>query len=260
MSPAVYIYTLAAKFSSISSILGMLFLAFGLPLMLSTGAMDDAVVDSIVVNLLKGSALAMGISYTFIQDNIASTKQLNDGEYLSLLFSRPLTRFQYIVSKWLAGSTGVFVIMLSNLICFNLAQLAQSHSSLVLVDGFVVVDLLLNALSYSALMVLIRAFPLRLGLAVFIALVYVSLLGAALDFSSNNLAGDLPVMHYLFLAISGSAAVLREFVFPSVSIYESLNSTRFSILPFLNFASNLTLYLFFASALLNRREFSYGED
>lgn len=259
MSTAVYLYTLAAKFSSISSILGIIFLAVGMPVLFSTMSLEGRTVDA-MVSMLKGPALAMGISYMFIQDNIANTRQLNDGEYLALLFSRPLTRFQYVVSKWLAGATGVFVIMLLNLVCFNLAQLVQSHSALVAIDAWSVGDLLLNSLSYSALMVLIRSFPLRLGVAVFVILVYISFIGSALNFSTNSFAGELPVMHYTFLALSSTASFLRAFVFPSLQLYDVVNTTRFSWLPILNFASNLTLYLVFAGMILNRREFSYGED
>lgn len=259
MSPAVFLFTLLVKFSSLSSVLGLFFLAVVVPVILSSMALDGRTADALIA-IVSGPTLAMAISYTFIQDNIANTRQLNDGEYLSLLFSRPLARSQYIVSKWLAGSTGVFLIMLLNLACFNAAQMAQGRSSLIQIDIWSMANLCLNALSYSALMVVIRTFPMRLGITVFIILVYTSLIGPALNFSMSSYDSTLPFLMFLFQGLSGFSNFLHEFVFPSVDLYEIFNSTRFSLLPIVTYISNVLLYLLFATMLLNRREFSYGED
>lgn len=259
MSKAVYLFTLLVKFSSWSSILGLMFLALGVPMVLSSVALDGRTAD-MLINLVNGPTLAMAISYTFMQDNIANTRQLNDGEYLSLLFARPLTRAQYIVSKWLAGSTGVFVIMVINILTFNLFQVAQGRSTLVEVSAWSMLDLLLNALSYSALMVVIRSFPMRLGITVFIILVYASLIGPALSFSMSSYESTVPAVYWLFQTLVFVSTFLHQFVFPGIDIYEVCNSTRFSLLPLVTYASNILVYLLLATILLNRREFSYGED
>lgn len=259
MSPAVFLFTLIAKFSNISSILGLLFLAVVVPIFISAIAIDGKTADAMIA-LVNGPTLAMGISYTFIQDNVANTRQMNDGEYLSLLFSRPLARSQYIISKWLAGSAGVFIIMLMDILVFNLAQTLQSRSTLAPTDSWNMANLALNALSYSALMVVIRSFPMRLGVTVFIILVYASLISPALNFSMSNYEATLPVAYYFFKAVSFLANFLQQFVYPGIDIYEVFNSTKFSLLPIVVYVSNLLLYLFLATVLLNRREFSYGED
>ncbi|MBX9725282.1 MAG: hypothetical protein K2X81_28015, partial [Candidatus Obscuribacterales bacterium] len=257
MNKAVFIFTLLVKFSNLSSIFGLLFLAFGVPLILSAVAVDGKTAG-LLTGLVSGPTLAMAISYTFIQDNIANTRQLNDGEYLSLLFSRPLARSEYIVSKWLAGSVGVFTIMLINICTFNAAQLLQSRTTLVDFDVWSIANLALNALSYSALMVLIRSFPMRLGITVFVILVYASLIGPALNFSMSSYEATLPIAFYFFQFIVTVSNFLHQFVYPGIDIYEIFNSTCFSILPLVTYASNVLLYLFLATVLLNRREFSYG--
>lgn len=259
MSPAVYLFTLWVKFSSMSSVLGLLFLAIGVPIILSSVAVDGKTAD-LLVNLVNGPTLAMAISYTFMQDNIANTRQMNDGEYLSLLFARPLTRSQYIVSKWLAGSTGVFIIMMLNILTFNVAQTVQGRNTVVELTVWSVSDLILNALSYSALMVVIRSFPMRLGIAIFIVLVYASLIGPALSFSMSSYEGAIPAVYMLFQALVFISNFLHHFVFPGIDIFEVLNTTRFSLLPLVTYFSNILMYLLLATVLLNRREFSYGED
>lgn len=259
MSPAVFLFTLIAKFSNLSSVLGLFFLAIVVPVILSAVALDGKTADTLI-SIVSGPTLAMAISYTFIQDNIANTRQLNDGEYLSLLFSRPLARSEYIVSKWLAGSFGVFTIMVLNILTFNLAQLGQGRSSLVSTDIWAISNLALNALSYSALMVVIRSFPMRLGIAVFIVLVYASMFGQILNFSMSSYEAALPAAYYFFQTLSVVSGFLQQFVYPSIDLYEVFNSTRFSILPLVVYVSNVLLSLLFATMLLNRREFSYGED
>lgn len=259
MSFPVFLFTLVAKFSNLSSVLGLLFLAIVVPIILSSVALDGRTAE-MLVNIVNGPTLAMDISYTFIQDNIANTRQMSDGEYLSLLFSRPLARSQYIVSKWLAGSFGVYVIMLLNILTFNTAQIMQSRSTLVPIDAWSLANLALNALSYSALMVAIRSFPMRLGITIFVILVYVSLIGPALNFSISNYESALPVAYYFFQSLVFLSNFLHQFVYPGIDIYEIFNSTRFSFLPLITYASNVLLYLLFATMLLNRREFSYGED
>lgn len=259
MSKAVFLFTLLVKFSTWSSILSLLFLALVVPLILSSVAIDGRTAD-MLISLVNGPTLAMAISYTFMQDNIANTRQLNDGEYLSLLFSRPLTRAEYIVSKWLAGSTGVFIIMIINILVFNLAQKAQGRSSFVEISIWSMLDLLLNALSYSALMVVIRSFPMRLGIAVFVVLVYASLIGPALSFSMSSYESTVPAVYILFQTLVFISTFLHHFVFPGIDIYEVFNSSRFTLLPLVTYVSNVLVYLTLASVLLNRREFSYGED
>lgn len=259
MSKAVFLFTLLVKFSSISSVLGLLFLAVIAPIILSSVALDGRTAD-MLIGLVTGPTLAMSISYMFIQDNIANTRQLNDGEYLSLLFSRPLARSEYIVSKWLAASVGVLLIMLLNMFTFNAAQMVQARSSLIAIDGWTVANVALNALSYSALMVVIRSFPMRLGMTVFIILVYASLVGPALNFSMSSYEATLPVAVMFFQAIAFVSMILQQFVYPSIDLYEIINSTVPSLLPVLTYVSNILVYLLCATWLLNRREFSYGED
>jgi hypothetical protein len=259
MSKAVFIYTILAKFSSPSSIFSLLFLAVIAPAFLSTMALDGRTAE-LLTSIIGGPTLAMLISYTFIQDNVANTRQLNDGEYLSLLFSRPLARCQYVVSKWLAGSFGVFCIMLLNILTFNCGQMLQSRTTLIELDTWKIADLILNALGYSALMVVIRAFPLRLGLTVFFILVYVSLIGPAFNFSMSSYETVMPLAVGFFQLIVLLSNFLQNFIYPGIDLYDVFNSTRFSILPLVSYLSNVLLYLFFATMLLNRREFSYGED
>ena len=245
MSPAVYLFTLWVKFSSMSSVLGLLFLAIGVPIILSSVAVDGKTAD-LLVNLVNGPTLAMAISYTFMQDNIANTRQMNDGEYLSLLFARPLTRSQYI--------------MMLNILTFNTAQTLQGRNTVVDLNFWSMSDLILNALSYSALMVVIRSFPMRLGIAVFIILVYASLIGPALSFSMSSYEGAIPAVYMIFQALVFISNFLHHFVFPGIDLFEVLNTTRFSVLPLVTYVSNILMYLLLGTVLLSRREFSYGEE
>jgi hypothetical protein len=259
MSKAVFLFTILAKFSNLSSVFNLVFLAVLAPVIFSSVALDGRTADTLI-SIVSGPTLAMLISYTFIQDNVANTRQMNDGEYLSLLFSRPLARWQYVVSKWLAGAVGVFCIMSCDIVSFNCAQIVQSRNTLIQADVWTIANLAFNSLGYSALMVVIRSFPMRLGLTVFFILVYISLIGPAFNFSMTSYESMLPLAYYFFQTVASVSNLLQQFIYPGIDVYDVFDSARFSVLPFVSYVSNVLLYLLLATILLNRREFSYGED
>src|SRR5277367_1558502 len=62
-------------------------------------------------NLVYGPAMINIVAFTFVSSSIGNTKSLDDGEYLALLFSRPIFRWVYIVSKWVAGFVLVVLVV-----------------------------------------------------------------------------------------------------------------------------------------------------
>lgn len=260
MNKAVFLYSLFAKVNTLSSALGLLGMSVIGPALLTDMLPDGRSMD-MLIGILLGPMAIMMISFAFIQDDVASKRTLSDGEYLSLLFTRPIARSQYIVSKWLAGSLGVFCIMLIVIASFNCAQTLQSHNSLVDCDFWAIVNVALNALGYSALMVMIRVFPPGLNVTAFFVLLYGSMFGPSLNVSMSSYEETMPlIMYYFTQAIAFISNFLKEFIYPGINVYDVLNSARFSILPVAVYVSDVFLYLLCATILLNRREFSNGED
>src|SRR6516165_4951375 len=54
-------------------------------------------------SMLFGPFVPMCVALSIISPHFANSQQRKDGEYLSLIFSRPLPRWSYVITKWLSG-------------------------------------------------------------------------------------------------------------------------------------------------------------
>src|ERR1017187_816250 len=68
------------------------------------------------------------IAYFLVRDQIANSKSLNDGEYMTLLFTRPLTRANYVMTKWTASGTLVSLLVYVQFAVFHTCQSLAGRS------------------------------------------------------------------------------------------------------------------------------------
>ncbi len=206
-------------------------------------------------NLVYGPMMISVVAFTFVSSSIGNTKSLDDGEYLALLFSRPIFRWEYVLSKWLAG----FLLVISVIGVQTVIFLALLHligrgdqMSVTFID---MANIILNALQTVALVVMIFAFPARIGALFFAGLLYLSF---AAPIIVKSIPGGVSFLNGSFLdMLNFGAGCLRSFTYSPIDIDPYFNSVQMLWLPVITFLSNIVLYLWLAIVVLNNREFFY---
>jgi hypothetical protein len=208
---------------------------------------------------LFNSVLPLVGSFIIVADNVANSKNLNDGEYLSLLFTRPVSRSSYIFSKWLAGTVGVticvFIAYASYLVSANMVGNA------LLPDPLELANILLNSASAVALVVLVSTVPMRLGVFLLAILFYTSSLGPI--FTSVNVKATAVSQTPTVLVMHGLGSILtflQSLVHLTLDLREMCDAVTFSWTPVVCYLSNLAIYLLLAIVIMNRREFYYASE
>src|SRR5262249_44170006 len=108
MNLAIFLFTMKRYFhwrTLISAITPMILWSISAGALLSA---DLVVTREWARNMLFGPFVTMIVALFIISPQFANSQQRKDGEYLSLIFSRPLPRWSYVLSKWL---TGVILIL-----------------------------------------------------------------------------------------------------------------------------------------------------
>ena len=268
MSKAVFLFTFY-RFKNLWTLCTLLLFTFGIPIFflcvlanLSAFGAEDSILEKLVpliTALFTAPLLPMLVAYMFVRNSIGNAKSLNDGEYMALLFSRPITRSSYIMAKWLAGTVAVFMVILCQFLCFNLGLHLRSIASQSPIELADILNILFNSLGASAFIVMIQSFPPRVGRAVFLTVLYGSFLIPLLisSPSSHNAATNV----YNFQnAASQTGGIIRSFFYPSIDMNSYLDSVKFYWLPIFAFVSNIALYLWIAVWILNHREFFYANE
>lgn len=160
---------------------------------------------------------------------------------LQLLFVRPIKRTNYVLCKWLAISLLSFVVCVVQMAIFT-GKLAIFHDP---ISGKQVIDGLIGraALCFATSATLVLFSSLSAGMAdiVIFSLSFVIIGGAGLLTKMY----DIKILIQIF-------AHLMFFLSPNIAFHSGLASI-FACL------SNISLCLFLASLVMNRREISYAD-
>lgn len=257
MNLAVLLYSFLLRFSRYSvadfvfyALISLVFLT--LP--------EQPYVKGAVTSFLCSPPLIMFVAYIGASDGTYKKKSLDDGEYMALLFCRPISRASYIVTKWLAATLTVLWFVFLNLLLFWVMRALRGHFEPELMTAYELANLVVNALSFSAMMIFVRCLPLKIAIWLFASLFYLSSFisaGVGHSGSFDTRKDFFEIFYHIGDALS---VVIQQFVFPFIDIETALTTTRFSYLPFITYISNISIYLFLATLILCRREFSYSFD
>lgn len=215
--------------------------------------------------MLFGPFVPFAVASLLVSPNVANAQQRKDGEYLSLLFTRPISRTSYVITKWLSATLFTFVIVIVlALLAGGIAWVA--HRLLPadyapfrqIVDTYALIDALGNSISFSALSVLLCSIPPRVRFYVgLVAMLMLPLFMASLGFTFLASGIQFFETHKLI------DAVLQYVVgFSSITVdsYHFMNSAESPVARILTYVSNVVLYLALASWIMCRREFFYAND
>jgi hypothetical protein len=264
MQKTIFKYTIMSACLDPMKLLYVLLLGFVVPVGMKLVALWHGASDSQTLEMLTGKvgvAFILMVLCLGLAGN-SSTQAGRGGEYLPLLFTRPISRTQYVVSKWLAVTTiGATLAIVQNLIisaigiCFGEAISIQALLSMLL-------ERALDAAIISAAMMLVMlnkhpGFQIAAILSFYIWMTGqtvppVSIAGAGAGTDELSLQATK-----LLLAASH---LVSELVLPTVNVYDLLNTHQLWIGPVVAYMSALTLYLALAIDVTNRREFFYGSN
>ncbi len=259
MNLGILIFTLARLITP-SSALSLFFMTVVMPCIIGmtpkTGKTDVA---DMFVSSLFNTIMPLLIGYIIVADNVANSKNLNDGEYLSLLFTRPITRSSYVLSKWVAGTIGVALCVFVAYTFLLIGYLISGRPAAP--DPVECANILLNCFSAVALVVLVSTVPLRLGVFLLVVVFYVSGLGPLFTTVSMKATTNGQVGVAAFASALGSVLLfLQSLTHQSIDLNEIMNSVSFSWKTVIVYFSNLTVYLSLAILIMNKREFYYASE
>lgn len=264
MNKTVFVYSLKRYFDWQQAIIGgFAIICFGIIIGVMWGS-SVGFMGEMSRWLLFGPTIPLVVASIAIMPKVANSQQRKDGEYLSLLFSRPVSRTSYIVSKWLSASVFVLaVIMILALISTVSACVAQllfaGHLFVrPLIDGYGLADAALNSLSFSALFVMFAACPGRIRL--FISSAVIGILFAMMfSVGLNIIASGISVVETS--KVMGTLMSIFGSLFRvSVDSYHIIYAAESPLSAILIYISNVVLYLTVASLALCHREFFYAND
>jgi ABC-type transport system involved in multi-copper enzyme maturation permease subunit len=168
---------------------------------------------------------------------------------LTLLFVRPVTRLEYVLSRWLAATLGAL----------GLCVLTYALATLILIlrgappDGAALVQMVLDAAAttsgYAAIMVMLSTLAGGLGdVGLWVA--------SMIAIQMFTILGQFKQWPWLLRACTEAQHVLS----PELSFAWIFQHTPPSWFAIASWASTVTLALALANARMNRRELSYAVD
>lgn len=265
ISPPVLAYTLYVKFSNWRNCIPLaLFMLVPTSVVLTTmvfphGSMN---VESSkqVIDVMRGyfasPLICMIVAYFFISDGFAGRKIIAEADSMALIFTRAISRFCYVMSKFCGGFIGTSIIFVTG---YSTSLLAAYCSGVHLdsVSPFDYVTLLCNAATFTSLMVFLHcANPVIGGLTYFILLGASGMGGMFTSFEkTDNTFLELFKSICLFISEWFGDFVATPINFAALISAHFLDTYELAV-----FASNIAFFLLLASAALSIREFSYGAD
>ncbi|MDZ4836153.1 MAG: hypothetical protein SGJ27_20435 [Candidatus Melainabacteria bacterium] len=209
-------------------------------------------------------------------------------DYMPLIFTRPLHRYQYVISKWLALATVIAVVsVLQNL----LFTTSGAFTRWGLTDEMIVLDFferIISALSVSSVLTMIYLLPTQTmvlsGVIAFELAAGISILAMSIAVPMPETATDVSVLLCDILGIDdwirttfipalfGGSALssiqqyiaaiinLSNFLAPQIHLYDILETRPFVWSALLEPISNILIALTIATAVLNAREYHYDVD
>jgi hypothetical protein len=253
MSKAIFLFTFLMKASKF----GKWEIGFTIVLFLSFWGMALSRSDMhIALDGFLSTPMLIFYAYVFTQDSAFNRHSLDDGEYFALLFTRPLTRASYILTKAVVAACGIIYFVIYLLILFFLGQLLGGAKTFVFPDAWQALNLLVNAFGFGCLVVMIRALPTRVGGWVLIVFWYASAVGTVADRGTKITSLD-PSATY---AWESCCFLCKQILSPAIDLEAVFMNASFSWTPVVSFLSNCFIYLLIATIIICRREFSYAQD
>ncbi len=285
ISKAIYLYTL----KRMAKHYVFYVIAFGFVFLLPLTTLADQASSTAHNDAVSSytCALLFGLSI-IVSQNIAGSGAAQGGgsDYLPLILSRPISRAQYIFTKWLALSTVVGAVSLLQFLMLCMLGETTSHHWTTFMVFCAFIERMLDALSICIALVLVSLLPTRqlFGYGV-IGLELIGLNHLVFDFDfyvpaySSSTTGVLKQLgindwlnkHFFPLLTTSSfestlaslntlVGQLSDLIAPRFFVFDFLTNSTFDIYPLVTYLMNLCVGLVLCNVLLNWRDINYASE
>jgi hypothetical protein len=264
-NPAVFAYTLYVKFANprywIIPLLLMTVPSFGLILELSfphphlTVEIQKRFAEGVHYYFLNPTAYLV-LAYLFISDGPAGGKLVAEADSLSLLFTRPITRFCYVFTRYFAAVIGISILLVCALFLCYLVGLCYGVSYID-VSLLTVASIILNAASWCSLVIFIHSAPPLIAIMTVFILMGCACVGNVYSQAQQSTNAFLELLKAVCLFIE---EWFGDFLPSSIDLLAMSSASAFDTYALAIFVSNIAFFLLIAAFALSCREFSYGSD
>lgn len=209
-------------------------------------------------------------------------------DYMPLIITRPMHRYQYVISKWLALATVIAVVSTIQHLLFTISGAYAKWGLTEQMILTIFIERIISALSVSSVLTMIYllptqsmvlsgiiAFEMATGFSILAMNIAVPLPDTASDVSelvASIIGLDTWAQAKLLPAIFGGNAVgsvqqyvtvinnLSNFLAPQIHVFDILESRPFVWSALMEPFSNILIALTIATAVLNAREYHYDVD
>ena len=264
-NPAVFVYTLCVKFADprywVLPFLLVFVPTFGLIATLSYSHvhLTDEMKKMLAIGIhtyTQQPTVYLLFAYLFISDGLAGGKLIAESDTLALLFTRPMTRFCYVLTRYLAAVTGTSILIYSAILSAHLAGLCYGVQTID-IGPLTMASIILTAASWCAMVIFIHsAAPIVAFLTMFI-LLGCGGVGAIYSQAQQSNNALLQIIKTVCLFVDDW---FGDFMPTSIDLATMAAASAFDTYEFSIFVSNIAFYILIAAFALSCREFSYGSD
>jgi ABC-type transport system involved in multi-copper enzyme maturation permease subunit len=235
MNPTIFLTTLRQRFSSRTRLL-LVAVVFLFP-----------IAFSMVARELGTTAARTGAVFAFLLGAGILGQESGSGVF-QLLFARPIRRWQYVVTRWLAVVTAATALTLVQLgiICLVVASRGLPTTREL---GVQAAEQVLQVIGTTSVILLFSSLLTGVG----------DVLGIVLTFVGAQILGGIGQLRHSEALTRTSAEILR-FVNPQVQIGPMTMGSGVPWFEVVSYLSTVTLCIAVAVWVLNRREISYASD
>lgn len=264
-NPTVFAYTLYVKFADrrywLLPLLLVIVPSFGIVIsfVFPHAALNDEakkMIAEVVHGYILQPTVYLLLGYIFISDGPASGKIVAESDTLALLFTRPMTRFCYVISRYLAAVLGTSVFMFAAILLAYLVGLCYGVPYID-IGLLTIASIILNAASWCSLLIFLHSAP---PLVAFLTLF--TLIGCG---GIGSIYSQVEQSKNVFLELLKTVSLFvdqwfGDFIPSSVDLVAMTAASAFDTYEFAIFISNIAFFLLIAAFALSCREFSYGSD
>ncbi|MBI5175779.1 MAG: hypothetical protein SFV17_05940 [Candidatus Obscuribacter sp.] len=267
INPAIFSFTLYRKFENARYLIPLVLIML-LPAFMVT--MNHLYFGSATtVEMQKEQALSMVrffcnpslcfiLSYLFVSEAFVNNKAVGDAETLSLLFTRPINRFSYVLTKFLAGTAGASLILIFAALLAYLTALAFGIAPIPL-DPLLLLTILLNTAGSTAFFVFLHCLPGIFAISAYFVLLGCAGMGNGFSSIPNGSESNamLDLIKNIILTIHYWCG---DFLPTSINLQTLFAAEGIDYLELGVAVTNIFIFLYLAAQSLCARELSYGAD
>jgi len=235
MNPTIFTTTLRQRFSSRTRLL-LVAAVFLLPLGFAMMARE-----------LGTTVARLGAPFAFLLGAGILGQESGSGVW-QLLFARPIRRWQYVFSRWLAvvAAASALALLQLALVCLIVSSRGLPTARELGVQG---AEQVLAVIGTTSVILLFSSFLSGVG----------DVLGIVLAFLTAQVVGAVGQLRHSEALMRASAELLR-FLNPQVQLGPMTMGSGVSWFEIVSYLSTVTLCLAVAVLVINRREISYATD